>query len=113
MNNKIKGSRFFEAGGLVEIRLIREVRYLDPDAKLIYYANDEKSFKEIWNALKYIDALVYVRTGKENAPFIDSILIMLDGILYSYIESTGLYNTMIHNDDYLYATGKYYRGATN
>lgn len=112
MNNKIKGSKFFEAGGMVEIRLIPEVRHLDPYTKLIYYANDEKSFKEVWNELKCIDSMFYVKLGKKDAPFINSILIMLDGILYSYIESTGLYNTMIHNDEYLYANGRYYRGAT-
>ena len=111
MNNKISVSKFFKAGGLVEVRLIREVKYLNKEFPLYYCANDMESCKTL---LKDISMPYYFAKTigiNDFECYFECILFSLNGISYIYDKEVGLQDTIL-NDMYLYAIGKYYRGAT-
>ena len=111
MNNRISLSKFFEAGGLVEVRLIREVKFLNKEFPLYYCANNMDSCKTLWKDIR--KPYYFAKTiGINNFEYyFENILFSCNGISYSYDKEIGLKNTIFF-DVYLYATSKYYRGAT-
>ena len=111
MNNKITVSKFFEAGGLVEVRLIREVKFLNKEFPLYYCANDMESCKALWNDIRspyYFAKSIGINNFER---YFESITFSLNGISYDYDKEVGLKDTIFY-DMYLHAIGKYYRGAT-
>ena len=111
MNNKISISKFFEAGGLVEVRLIREVHFLNKEFPLYYCANDMESCKTLYNDITmpyYFAKSIGINNFDR---YFENILFSCNGISYTFDKEIGLRDT-IFNDMYLYAIGKYYRGAT-
>lgn len=111
MNNKISVSKFFKAGGLVEVRLIREVKFLNKEFPLYYCANDMESCKTLLKDIRkpyYFAKTIGINNFER---YFENILFSCNGISYTYDKEVGLWNTIL-NDMYLYAIGKYYRGAT-
>lgn len=111
MNNKISISKFFEAGGLVEVRLIREVHFLNKLFPLYYCANDMESCKQLLNDIRrpyYFAKSIGINNFER---YFESITFSYNGISYDYDKEVGLKDTIFF-DMYLYAIGKYYRGAT-
>lgn len=112
MNNKINISKFFKAGGLIEVRLIRGVnKFLNKEFPLYYCANDMESciilYKDITMPYYFAKSI-----GINNFErYFENITFSLNGISYTFDKEIGLRDT-IFNDMYLYAIGKYYRGAT-
>jgi len=111
MNNKISISKFFEAGGLVEVRLIKEVHFLSKEFPLHYCANDIESCKALWNDIRkpyYFAKSIGMNNFEQ---YFASISFSLNGISYGFDKEVGLKDTIFF-DMYLYAIDKYYRGAT-
>ncbi len=111
MNNRITLSKFFEAGGLVEVRLIREVKFLNKEFPLYYCANDMESCKALYKDIRkpyYFAKSIGISDFER---YFENILFSLNGISYDYDKKVGLRDTIFF-DMYLYATGKYYRGTT-
>ena len=111
MNNKISISKFFEAGGLVEVRLIREVKFLTKEFPLYYCANDMESCKTLWEDIRipyYFAKSIGINNFER---YFENISFSCNGISYTFDKEVGLHDT-IFNDMYLYAISKYYRGAT-
>ena len=111
MNNKIRISNFFNAGGIVEVRLIPEVKFINKEFPLFYFANDMKSFKKLWNDIRrpyYFTRSIGINNFEY---YIANIIFSLNGILYNYDKNIGLFEYTIWDDLYLFATDKYYRGS--
>lgn len=106
MNNKIRLSNFFNAGGVCEVRLIREVKYINEDLPLIYYANSIGSFQKLLVDIKLPYIYAKLKGINNFECYIECMSFSLNGISYDYNKDKGLNDNM-----YLYAIGKYYRGV--
>ena len=122
MNNKIRLSKFLDAGGVIEIRLVPDVMVFGVDT--YFAANSFKSAREMMQRIIKAEALAYFHTKLPIERVIENVSFRWHGLLYTpmfdwntfrnfvmcgkEIHYVSLRDEFVDDKVYLKATGKVY-----